>query len=104
MFFLHDSDEFAPESRQAVDGILGEISRRPAPEVVVIGHTDTVGSDEHNDRLSLQRAERIRARLIALGVSPERVQVAGRGKRELLVPTADQVAEARNRRVEIVVK
>jgi outer membrane protein OmpA-like peptidoglycan-associated protein len=81
-----------------------EIARRPAPEVVVIGHTDAVGSDEHNDRLSLQRAERIRAQLIALGVAPERVQAAGRGKRELLVPTADQVAEARNRRVEIVVR
>ena len=104
VYFLHDSDDFTPESRQIVDGILSEISRRPAPEVVVIGHTDTMGTEEYNDRLSIQRAERIRVRLIELGVAAERVQAAGRGKRELLVQTADQVPEPKNRRVEIVVK
>jgi outer membrane protein OmpA-like peptidoglycan-associated protein len=104
VYFLHDSDEFAPESRQLVDGMLSEISGRPAPEVVVIGHTDTMGNDEYNDRLSLHRAERIRARLIELGVAADRIEAAGRGKRELLVQTADQVPEPRNRRVEIVVK
>lgn len=104
IYFLHDSDEVSPESKEALDGILREIARRPAPEVVVIGHTDTVGAEDHNDRLSLQRAQTIRARLISLGIAAERVQAAGRGKRELLVQTADQVAEPRNRRVEIVVK
>ena len=104
IYFLHDSDEFTPESKVIVDGMLKEISSRPAPEVVVIGHTDTMGTDEYNDRLSLQRAGRIRARLIELGVAAERVQSAGRGKREPLVQTADQVPEPKNRRVEIVVK
>ena len=104
LFFLLDSDEFTPESKAAVEDVLRDIARRPAPEVVVIGHTDTVGTDEYNDRLSVQRAERIRTRLIELGIAAERIQAAGRGKRELLVPTADQVSEAKNRRVEIVVR
>ena len=104
LYFLLDSDEFTPETRVTVDGILKEITQRPAPEIVVIGHTDTMGTDDYNDRLSMQRAERIRARLIELGVAPERVLAAGRGKRELLVPTGDQVAEPQNRRVEIVVR
>src|SRR5438132_561268 len=61
-------------------------------------------TDLYNDRLSLQRAGRISRRLIELGIASERIQTSGRGKRELLVPTADQVADPRNRRVEIVVR
>ena len=104
LYFLLDSDEFTPTSKVVVENILGDIARRPAPEVLVIGHADTVGSDDHNDRLSLQRAGRISRRLIELGIASERIQTSGRGKRELLVPTADQVADPRNRRVEIVVR
>ena len=104
LYFLLDSDEFTPESKLVVDDVLGDIARRPAPEVVVIGHTDTIGSDDYNDRLSLQRAHQIRTRLIERGIAQERIQASGRGKRELLVPTADQVAEPKNRRVEIVVR
>jgi len=72
--------------------------------VVVIGHTDRVGNDQFNDKLSLQRAERVRGELVKLGISGSRIQVAGRGERELLVLTPDDVAEARNRRVEINVR
>jgi len=104
LYFLHDSEEFTPETRVVVEDVLRDIARRPAPEVVVIGHTDTMGADDYNDRLSVQRAERIRGRLVELGIAAERIQAAGRGKRELLVPSADQVSEPKNRRVEIVVR
>jgi OmpA-OmpF porin, OOP family len=104
LYFQLDSNELTPESQRVIGEILGDIARRPAPEVIVIGHTDTVGSDAHNDQLSLQRAERIRGRLIARGLAAGSVQATGRGKRELLVSTADNVAEPRNRRVEIVVR
>jgi outer membrane protein OmpA-like peptidoglycan-associated protein len=102
--FLLDSDELTPESRAVVAQILGEITSRPAPEVLVIGHTDTMGTDEHNDRLSLQRAERVRTLLVERGLAAKDIETSGRGKRELLFPTSDQVEEPRNRRVEIVVK
>ena len=68
--------------------------------MVVIGHSDRLASDEFNDRLSLQRAGRVREELVRLGIPPARIQPAGRGEREPLVPTADGVAEPRNRRVE----
>ncbi len=70
----------------------------------MIGHTDTVGGLTYNDKLSLARAERVREMLVALGLSAERIQAAGRGKRELLVNTDDNVSEPRNRRVEINVR
>jgi outer membrane protein OmpA-like peptidoglycan-associated protein len=104
LYFVEGRDEFTPESRRALDGVLDEIARRPVPDVVIIGHTDSVGSDAVNDPLSRQRAEVVRRALVARGVAAERIVVVGRGKRELLVHTADGVAEARNRRVEILVR
>lgn len=104
LYFLLDSDELTPESRAVVAQILAEITSRPAPEILVIGHTDTKGTDEYNDRLSLQRAERVRTLLVERGLASQEIATSGRGKRELLFPTADQVEEPRNRRVEIVVK
>jgi outer membrane protein OmpA-like peptidoglycan-associated protein len=104
LYFLEGSDEFTPESLVELEKMLAELRQRGAPDVVVIGHTDRVGSLQFNDRLSLQRAERVRAELVKLGIDQARIQIAGRGERELLVPTADEIAEARNRRVEISVR
>ncbi|MGL6109470.1 MAG: OmpA family protein, partial [Rubrivivax sp.] len=86
------------------DRVFAEIARRPVPDVLVIGHTDTVGTDAFNDVLSRQRAEVVRKALVARGIAAENIVVVGRGKREPIVPTADGVAEARNRRVEILVR
>lgn len=104
LYFSSDTDELTPQSRALAPAILAEISRRPAAEVVVIGHTDTRGSDEYNDRLSLDRARAVKQQLAALGFDPARISVAGRGRRELLVPTAADVSEPRNRRAEILVR
>jgi outer membrane protein OmpA-like peptidoglycan-associated protein len=104
LYFLADTDEFAPESKALVNQIFAEIARRPAPEIAIIGHTDRVGTSQYNDVLSLRRAERCRDELIKLGIPKVRISVAGRGSREPEVPTADQVSESRNRRVEISVR
>jgi outer membrane protein OmpA-like peptidoglycan-associated protein len=104
LYFLADTDEFTPESRQVVPQIFAEIARRPAPEIVIIGHTDRIGSVPYNDALSLKRAERVREELQKLGIPRVRISVAGRGEREPEVATADEVAEPRNRRVEINVR
>ena len=66
--------------------------------------TDALGTDSVNDEISMQRARIVRLRLIERGIKPERIGATGRGKRELLVPTRDGVAEPRNRRVEIQVR
>ncbi|MBC7705583.1 MAG: OmpA family protein [Rhodoferax sp.] len=81
-----------------------KVATMPAPEVLVVGHTDALGTDSLNDELSMQRARIVRAGLIDKGIDSKRVEAVGRGKRELLVPTRDGVAESRNRRVEIQVR
>jgi outer membrane protein OmpA-like peptidoglycan-associated protein len=104
VYFVFDKDELTAESLAQFNRIKAELAVRPAPEVVVIGHTDRVGALEYNDKLSLTRAETVRAALIAAGIMPLQMEVAGRGEREPAVPTADEVKEPRNRRVEIIVR
>lgn len=105
VYFETGSDRLTSESGNAMDGILADIAKRPSPEVVVTGHTDTVGRvDTRNDELSKQRAEVVRTLLIKQGIPAASISVEGRGNRELLVPTADNVDEPRNRRVEITVR
>lgn len=104
LYFLEGKDELTGESKAEMDKVFGELKRRPLPDIVVIGHTDTVGSLAFNDRLSLARAERLRELMIGLGIPAQRIEAAGRGKRELLVPTEENVSEPRNRRVEINVR
>ena len=58
----------------------------------------------YNDTLSLKRAETVRTALIAAGIAAGQIEIAGRGERELAVQTADEIAEERNRRVEILVR
>ena len=93
--------DIAPVFLPTLDKLRAAIGDYPAAEITVIGHTDRVGSLESNDRLSLQRAETVRDLIIKAGIQAASIEVAGRGEREPLVPTADGVAEARNRRVEI---
>jgi outer membrane protein OmpA-like peptidoglycan-associated protein len=104
LYFLEGKDELTPASRLEMEKVFAELKRRPAPDIVVIGHTDTVGGISSNDRLSLARAERMRELMVGLGLPAERIQAAGRGERELLVHTEDNTPEARNRRVEISVR
>ncbi len=104
MYFLTGSDDFTDESKATVNAMLADMHERPSPEVTVIGHTDSVGSDDQNDALSRQRAERVRDMLVGMGVPADRITTAGRGAREPLVATAAGVAEEKNRRVEVDVR
>ena len=104
VYFEEGTDELTPQSRRVVAQIFAEIARRQAPEVVVIGHTDAVGTAAYNDELSIKRAERMRNELVKLGAAPARIRMAGRGKREPLIRTHDGAPEPRNRRVEVTVR
>jgi outer membrane protein OmpA-like peptidoglycan-associated protein len=104
LYFVTGTDELTDESKVELQGVLEELRRRPAPDIQVIGHTDTVGNPADNDALSLQRAQTMRQTMLPLGIPPERIRAFGRGERELLIPTEDGVDEPRNRRVEINVR
>jgi outer membrane protein OmpA-like peptidoglycan-associated protein len=104
LYFIEGKDEFTDESKEVVDRILSEIATRPVPDVLVVGHTDALGSDSYNDELGQKRADAVRAALIRLGIPSADVHAISRGRRAPAVPTAQGVAEPRNRRVEIIVR
>lgn len=104
LYFKEGSDELTPDSAKELERVLAEIRKRPAPDLIIVGHTDRVGLLADNDRLALKRAEKMRGEMVRQGLPADSVQAAGRGEREPLVPTADEVAEARNRRVEMLVR
>jgi outer membrane protein OmpA-like peptidoglycan-associated protein len=104
LYFLKDSDLMTIESQQQYRNVFADIKRRPVYQVEVIGYTDTLGEQSHNQQLSLRRAATLRDELVRDGLNPDSIMITGRGELDPAVPTGPQVAEPRNRRVEITVR
>ena len=104
LYFRLGSDELTPASAIDYRKVFDDIKMRAAYQVEVVGHTDTLGDLRSNQSLSLSRAAAIRDRLVRDGIDRQAISIAGRGKRDLLVPTADQVAEPLNRCVVATVR
>lgn len=104
LYFTTGTSELTPESSAELQGILTQATVRPGGEIFITGHTDTMGAGPANDALSLKRAQAVRQLVIDRGFDADRVVAAGRGEREPVVPTADEVDEPKNRRVEIEVR
>ena len=104
LYFILGSDELTPESKVAYRAVFDDTKQRPVYEIEVIGFTDTLGDLSYNQALSIARAAATREALVRDGLDRQAMSIAGRGKHDLLVPTADQTPEPRNRRVEITVR
>lgn len=102
--FQPGTSKLTPESEAELPKLIALARSRAGGEIVVVGHTDRQGTLEANDALSLKRAQSIAELLAAQGFSPELITARGRGERDPLVPTADDVPEPRNRRAEITVR
>jgi outer membrane protein OmpA-like peptidoglycan-associated protein len=92
------------ESQAVLVALRAEIASRSGPQVEVTGHTDTVGSEEDNDRLSQQRAEEVLNWLASQGFDRSLMSATGRGERDLKEPSVDNFSSAANRRVEVIVR
>jgi len=104
LYFIVDSETLTDPSKIAFEEVFEDIKKRPAYEIEVVGHTGRVQSADYNQRLSRQRADQVRNYLLARGIAADAIVATGRGEADLAVPTADNVAEPRNRRVEITVR
>jgi outer membrane protein OmpA-like peptidoglycan-associated protein len=104
LYFATGVAHLTPESERLVRDLLAAVLSRAAPDVSIIGHTDTQGDEEANRRLGLQRARWVAQMLARHGLSGVEVTVASHGERDLLVPTPDGTDEPRNRRVEVIVR
>ena len=102
VFFDWNKSNLTPEAKRILASAAQEYKTGGYVRIVVTGHTDTSGSNKYNLKLSQRRASAVKAELGRLGVGPSNVSTRGVGKDGLLVPTADGVREAQNRRAEIV--
>lgn len=102
VFFDFDRDVLTPEAKKIIAAAAKEFQKDGFAKIVVTGHTDTMGTETYNLKLSVRRAAAVKAELAKLGVSEANVKDTGVGKNDLLVPTTDGVREAQNRRAEIV--
>ncbi len=104
MRFQLDSDALAAESRALLPSILRLARERPAPEVTVVGHTDTTGSSEANLTLGMRRADAVRRLLVEAGLDAAAIETRSHGEADPAVATPDNTAEPANRRVEITLR
>jgi outer membrane protein OmpA-like peptidoglycan-associated protein len=102
VFFDFNKSDLTPQAVSIVNQAAANAGPAKVTRLTVTGHTDTVGSDAYNMRLSRRRAESVAAQLEKDGIPSSEIEIVAKGKRDLLVPTADGVKEPQNRRVQIV--
>jgi OmpA-OmpF porin, OOP family len=103
ILFARGQGTLPREAEALLAALLEAMTMHPVVAIDIVGHSDRVGSVAANERLSQARAVAVREALVARGVHAALLHTDGRGEREPVVPTADNVAEPHNRRVEIVV-
>jgi outer membrane protein OmpA-like peptidoglycan-associated protein len=102
--FKFESDTLTDASTALVPDILAAVKALAVPEVVIVGHTDTMGDRKSNVALGLKRATAVRSILAKAGLPESLVEVTSHGEGDLLVKTGNNTPEPRNRRVEITVR
>jgi outer membrane protein OmpA-like peptidoglycan-associated protein len=104
LFFRFESDELTEQSRALIPEVLAAVKAHAVQDVMVIGHTDTMGNQKVNYGLGLKRAMMVRNLLVAAGLNGSAIVATSVGELDPLVKTPDDTAEPRNRRVEIAVR
>jgi outer membrane protein OmpA-like peptidoglycan-associated protein len=104
LYFRFESDELTPVSRALLHDIVSTVKQLSVPDVVVVGHTDTMGAPRANFQLGLKRATAVRGLLANAGLDISSIDVASHGEADLLIQTPNETPEPRNRRVEIAVR
>ena len=104
LFFRFESDELTDQSQALIPQILGVVKEHAVQDVVVVGHTDTMGTQQANFGLGLKRAMMVRNLLVEAGLDGSTIDVTSVGELDPIVKTPDETPEPRNRRVDIAVR
>ena len=102
-FFDFDKSTLKPEATAKLDDLVGKTKGINLEVIIAVGHTDSVGSDEYNQKLSIRRSEAVKAYLVGKGVEPNRVYTEGKGEKQPVADNKTTEGRAKNRRVEIEV-
>jgi OOP family OmpA-OmpF porin len=103
VLFDFDKAVLKPEGKERLDDLVSKLKGVALEVIIAIGHTDSVGGNEYNQRLSVRRAEAVKAYLVSKGIEPNRIYTEGKGKTQPVATNATADGRAKNRRVEIEV-
>ena len=102
-FFDFDKSVLKPEGKAKLDDLVGKVKGINLEVIIAVGHTDSVGSDAYNQKLSVRRAEAVKAYLVSKGIEKNRVYTEGKGEKQPVADNRTAEGRAKNRRVEIEV-
>jgi OmpA-OmpF porin, OOP family len=102
-FFDFDKSVLKPEGRAKLDDLVGKMSGLNLEVIIAVGHTDAVGTDTYNQKLSIRRSEAVKSYLVSKGVEKNRVYTEGKGEKQPVADNKTSEGRAKNRRVEIEV-
>ena len=102
-FFDFDKSVIKPEGKAKLDDLIGKIQGINLEVIIAVGHTDSVGSDTYNQKLSIRRSEAVKAYLVSKGIEKNRVYTEGKGEKQPVADNKTAEGRAKNRRVEIEV-
>jgi len=103
VLFDFDKAVIKPEGKSKLDDLSSKTKGVNLEVVIAIGHADSVGSDAYNQRLSVRRAESVKAYLVSKGIEANRVYTEGKGEKQPIADNKTKEGRAKNRRVEIEV-
>lgn len=104
LYFFFDSSRMHKKSEQKIPLVVGTAKERESMDISVNGHTDRAGDENYNYLLSVRRAKQVEKALIKSGIEPDYISTTSHGEGNPLIPTADNVPEPKNRRVEVIVR
>ena len=102
-FFDFNKSVIKPEGKAKLDDLVGKIKDINLEVIIAVGHTDAVGSDAYNQKLSIRRSEAVKAYLVSKGIEKNRVYTEGKGEKQPVADNKTSEGRAKNRRVEIEV-
>ena len=102
-FFDFDKSALKKEGKAKLDDLVGKVKGINLEVIIAVGHTDSVGSDAYNQKLSVRRAESVKAYLVSKGIEKNRVYTEGKGEKQPVADNKTKEGRAKNRRVEIEV-
>ncbi|MDO9284112.1 MAG: OmpA family protein [Aquabacterium sp.] len=102
-FFDFDKSVLKPEAKAKLDDLVGKTAAVALEVIIAVGHTDAVGTDGYNQKLSVQRSEAVKAYLVGKGIEKYRVYTEGKGEKQPVADNKTSEGRAKNRRVEIEV-
>jgi len=102
-FFDFDKATLKPEAKAQLDDLVGKVKQINLEVIIAVGHTDSVGTDAYNQKLSVRRAEAIKTYLTSKGIEANRVYTEGKGEKQPVADNKTAAGRAKNRRVEIEV-